>query len=802
MATDVSVRIGVDGEKEFRSALAAVNSQIKNLDSESKLLVSSLSGMDNAEQAAAEKSDILGKTIDATKQKITIIASEYERAKSKLAELDNELSAAKSEFGENSDAALKAENAYNRQSKAVNDLGTKLNGAKSDLNGLESSMRDLGGAADDSASDLDNLGNALEDVGTKGSGVKGTLSGVTQSIVAGGIGGAVSKLVDGIKNLVESTAEFNKIQSTLAVSSQASGYSAAETASSYERLYAIIGDDQAAATALANLQALGLSQSDLTELIDGAIGSWSKYGDSIPIDSLSEAINETIQTGTVTGSFADVLNWAGQSEDDFNEKLQSVQDPAQRAQMVLQELSNQGLVKLADSYRNTNSEIVGMNTANLQFQKSLGTIGTALTPILALGTSVFAGLLSGVMELANNVKTFLQPLIDSVSQTFAGIKTAFESTFGSDAGSKISGFFSTLATVIVSVPFAVLLTVFDAIGQGIQKLISYIGSLVGFFTTTVPSAVEAVKNKFTEIITKLSEVSQNITAFIKSAGQNVVNFFMETIPNGINNSLQWFAKLPSEIGAKLAEVLTKVSEWAGNILERFSDSGNNILLKISEIFGQVPVKVAEILALAITKVVEWGSGMVSSVRAGLSLVVDAVTSKLSGIPLTVKSIGGDIVRGLWNGINDKAGWIKNKILSWCGSIKKAMVDFFKIGSPSKLMENEIGMWLPLGLAKGVDKTAGKSLKTIQGFAGSVLNAMQPSNISAMGAMFVPRPGVSTDDIYRAAEGIVNASSVMQPGREEVANKIIIPVNLDGRQIAEAIYNPLKSVSKQRGDSLA
>lgn len=42
-----------------------------------------------------------------------------------------------------------------------------------------------------------------------------------------------------------------------------------------------------------------------------------KYGDSIPIDGLAEAVNETVKTGTVTGTFADVLNWAGTSEDDL-----------------------------------------------------------------------------------------------------------------------------------------------------------------------------------------------------------------------------------------------------------------------------------------------------------------------------------------------------------------------------------------------------------------------------------------------------------------------------------------------------
>ena len=50
MATDVSIRVGVDGEAEFRSALNGINSQIRNLNSEMKSVVSGFTGMDNAEK--------------------------------------------------------------------------------------------------------------------------------------------------------------------------------------------------------------------------------------------------------------------------------------------------------------------------------------------------------------------------------------------------------------------------------------------------------------------------------------------------------------------------------------------------------------------------------------------------------------------------------------------------------------------------------------------------------------------------------------------------------------------------------
>lgn len=131
----------------------------------------------------------------------------------------------------------------------------------------------------------------------------------------------VKALADGVVQITDSSKEYRTILGTLEVSSKQAGYTQEQTTEIYKKFQAVLGDTQKAATATANLQALKLSQEDLTVLMEQAIGAWATYGDSIPIDSLSESINETVQVGKVTGVFADALNWAGTSEDEFNEKL-------------------------------------------------------------------------------------------------------------------------------------------------------------------------------------------------------------------------------------------------------------------------------------------------------------------------------------------------------------------------------------------------------------------------------------------------------------------------------------------------
>lgn len=81
----------------------------------------------------------------------------------------------------------------------------------------------------------------------------------------------------------------------------------------------------------------------MTKLTDAAIGAWATYGDSIPIDGLAESINETIRAGAVTGTFADVLNWAGTSEDKFNEKLSKCKTESERVNLVMRNWQNKVL---------------------------------------------------------------------------------------------------------------------------------------------------------------------------------------------------------------------------------------------------------------------------------------------------------------------------------------------------------------------------------------------------------------------------------------------------------------------------
>lgn len=112
------------------------------------------------------------------------------------------------------------------------------------------------------------------------------------------------------------------------------GYSTEFTNKKMKELYGYFQDDQVAVNTISNLQGMGLTEKELNNTLSASIAVWTAYGDSIPIEGLTESVNETAQVGKVTGSLADALNWAGISEDDFNKRLEKCNSTKERAQLI------------------------------------------------------------------------------------------------------------------------------------------------------------------------------------------------------------------------------------------------------------------------------------------------------------------------------------------------------------------------------------------------------------------------------------------------------------------------------------
>ena len=144
---------------------------------------------------------------------------------------------------------------------------------------------------------------------------------VLSDLISTGIQSAISavgNLASSIWNLDESTEEYRKAQGRLNTAFETAGYSAETAQEAYNAFYGILGDTDTATEASQLLAQLADSAEDVSVWTNIAAGVSGTFGDSLPIEGLIEAANETANVGTVTGVLADALNWVGISEDEFN----------------------------------------------------------------------------------------------------------------------------------------------------------------------------------------------------------------------------------------------------------------------------------------------------------------------------------------------------------------------------------------------------------------------------------------------------------------------------------------------------
>ena len=271
--------------QELESGSAASEEEMKALDRQLGNLSSAAKENETAFQALKSSYDENTKSIEKYGDQQAYLAEQIKNYESRISTLGRQLELLETAEDRN-------EQAISEKRSEINQAKTALNGYKNSLDEVEEKLKSGAAKTEDYEKKLDSFGNKAKNAGDKLSGV---------STAAAAVAGAVAATVP-------ATEEYRKIMGSLEISSEKAGYSAEETAQSYKTLYGVLGDDQTAATTTANLQALGLSQKDLTDVINGTIGAWATYGDSIPIDGLAESINETVKVGQVTGTFADMLN--------------------------------------------------------------------------------------------------------------------------------------------------------------------------------------------------------------------------------------------------------------------------------------------------------------------------------------------------------------------------------------------------------------------------------------------------------------------------------------------------------------
>ena len=302
----------------------------------------------------------------------------------------------------------------------IDDFNLELDLTKARAQDSARQVEDFGRALEQMGDSADNAADSLDDTDKASRGLGDGFS-VATGAIASFAGGAMTMLLDAavqaaqaIWNLDEATAEYRESMAMLNTAYETAGFSQETATEAYRGFFAVLGETDRATEASQLLAQLATSSQDISTWVDIAAGAYGTFGDSLPIESLIEAANETAKTGEVTGVLADALNWVGLSEDDVNASLAQLGDETSRAQMLMSLLASE-YNSAADAFYENNASIIAARDAQADMDEATGTLGQAISD---LKTNLMDAFGPHIVEIINAVADAVQqltPLINAVA---------------------------------------------------------------------------------------------------------------------------------------------------------------------------------------------------------------------------------------------------------------------------------------------------------------------------------------------------------------------------------------------------
>lgn len=261
-------------------------------------------------------------------------------------------------------------------------------------------------------------------------------------------------------------------------------------------------------------------------------------------------------------------------------------------------------------------------------------------------------------------------------------------------------------------------------------------NVVLWASNMVTKAREMGTNFLNNVVAFFTQLPGKVLQFITSALNNVqtwatnmANKAREMGTNFINNVVSFFTQLPGKIQQFLSSALTNVQNWATNIANKAKEAATNFLNNVVNTITQLPGKIKLYLDSAITNLTTWVTQMGQKGKEAINSLITNVTSAASGIASKVMSIGSDIVSGVWQGIKNAKYTFVSNVKSFFSGIVDGVKDALGIGSPSKVFRDEVGRWLPPGVAQGFEAALPAAMKTMQKDLDKGIGGLETDDVS-------------------------------------------------------------------------
>ncbi len=433
-----------------------------------------------------------------------------------------------------------------------------------------------------------------------------------------------------------------------------------------------------------------------------------------------------------------------------------------------------------------------------------------LPQLLEMGTQILGGIMQG---LAQSTPTLMATVSDMILQLIQAI-TAFLPQFA-EAAVTIAGSIVTQLTAFVpqllQAATTLLMAIVDAVPMIVNTLVPMLPQLITAIVTALLGAVPqllqaattllmAIVNALPTLITALTAALPQILTAITNCLQasipvllqaaitllmaivdalptiidalvaaipviitTLVDFFTNNIDTILGAAIQLLMALVDAIPEILVALGNALPQIISAILNAVVDAVPKLLKKSRELFGKIMEALGELLGKLPGKMLEVRDSIVNGIRNSLGSIgsaaadiVSAIWDHIKELPGMMLDVGRDLVEGLWNGISDMVGWIGDKISGFGDSVLGGLKDFFGIASPSKVMRDEVGKFLPAGIAIGIEDSTLSAVKSVRSMADKLRNtAVESLNGMTSGAAYRMQQNPMTAAVRKNAAVVNN-----------------------------------------------
>ena len=634
----------------------------------------------NTEKEVKKYSTALEQTQKKEKESQSVtgkLTNELKSQKSQLSDLEKEYKDAVLTYGKNSKEAQTLEKQIKKLSSEINDNEGKIKKA-------DNAYKDITTSLSKTSKSADEVTKSISSIGKKG---LITLGAVTASVTA-----LAKKFLD----TAESTKELRTNMAKVTASFEQAGFSADTAKTAYNELYAVLGDEGKTTEAVSHLSKLVETEEDLSTWTDICTGVYALFGDSIPIEGLTEASNETAKTGELTGQLGDALKRVGISEDEFKSQLEQCNTEQERTALITDTL-NSLYAETGRRYRENNADLIASNDANNKLAQSMAEVGAMAEPIVTklkqIGTQLLVDIMPTVQEIIPFVEANLPAIIKSVGMLTAGITTLAGASLVYKTGVTALTIAQKALNLAMTANPAVLLAV--AIGAVIAIIVA------------LWNKSEAFRNFWIGCWDKIKEA-------VTAGWENTVNFF-KALWDGIKQGAEQLGNALKNVFSAVHTFIYNLFAGIGDWLKNRWDEAKQNTLKFGSDVKSIFSDIWKNIQTIFSGVSSWFGGIWDGAES-------AIVYAFTDLPAQMIEVGKNLVAGIWDGITGATSWLTDKIKGFGTGVIDTFKGIFGIHSPSTETA-EIGEYLDEGLWSGLSGMMDWLINNIKSLGKKILEAL-------------------------------------------------------------------------------